>query len=562
MEGGTQGKPTRLLVATVASALLYAAAHPPWSLWPLALLATAPVSAVLLDPRTRTGGPRAAGAGFLFGVLATMFLVGHWSWLAAGEFFPGSSWQAVAFTAALPLLASGIALHYAVVFVLVSRLAGFGAVAGVVGSAALWSAGELARTSLGAGNPWAVFAAALTGADAWMSGFRAVTPVADLLALGGAPAVAMPAAGAGAAIGLAWALRRSVVARGQALATGAVLVLAFALMSMASGEFAPRRGQGAARLEQSAARLEEGAARLEEGTAPKQPLRVALVQPGVGRSRLWQSGGAAESLERHLQATRSVDTRGADLIVWPENSLPFLMDANADRKDVLRGLARERGAALLVGGSRSAKAEGGRTLVFNSAFLFPADGGEPEVYDKRVLLPYVEHVPDWVAPFLASPWQGAYAPGTGPGLFTVKGWRIAPLLCLEAIYPGESASRVADGADLLVNLSNDSWFDDGAGPQQDFALALLRAAETRRPMVRVATTGVSALVGQDGLVAWSLPPKTGAVALLDVPPAQYDSLFVRGGGAGFVLVVLAIATAAALLPAWAARRTRSEGVKR
>lgn len=529
MEGDNQGKSDGLLVATVASALLYAVAHPPWSCWPLALLATAPASAVLLDPRTRISSWRAAGAGLLFGALATMFLVAHWSWLAAGEFFPGSWWQATAFTAALPLLASGIAFHYALVFVLVSRLSGLGAVAGVVGSAALWSAGELARTSLGAGNPWASFAAALTAADVWMSGFGAVTPVASLLALGGAPAVAMPAAGIGATAGLAWAVRRNVVARSRAMATGAVLVLVFLAVSLASSAFPLQRAVGA---------------------PPKDPLRVALVQPGIGKSRPWEHGGAAESLERHVQATRSAATSGADLIVWPENALPFLMDANVDKKDALRRLARERGAALLMGGSRSAKGERGRTLVFNSAFLFPSDGSEPQVYDKRVLLPYVEHVPDWVAPFLVSPWQGAYAPGTGPGVFNVKGWRIAPLLCLEAIYPSESASRVAEGADLLVNLSNDSWFDDGAGPDQDFALALLRAAETKRPLIRVATTGVSAFVGQDGLVVWGLPRKKEAVALLRVPPPPHDSLFVHGGGAGFALIVLALAIVATALPAF------------
>lgn len=539
MEGLFQGKPARLAAATAASALLYAAAHPPWSWWPLALLATAPASAVLLDPRTRVGWRRAAAAGFAFGALATYFTVAHWSWLAGRQWFAGSPVAAAAFTAALPLAASGIALHYALLFVLVSRLAGLGALAGVVGSAALWSATEIARTSIGVGNPWAAFAAALAGADAWLSTFRAVTPVAGMLAFGGTAAPAFLAAGVGASIGLAWAERSRVVARGQALGAGAMVALALLALSQASAELAPAR---------------------PADLVPKAPLRVALVQPGVGRSRPWEGAGAAESFDRHVAATRSFDTKGADLVVWPENSLPFLMDANVERRDTLRALARERGAALLVGGSRSVSGDDGRTRVFNSAFLFPADGGEPLVYDKRVLLPFVEQVPRWVSPFLSSPWQGAYAAGSGPGLFDVKGWRLAPLLCLEAIYPGESAVRVAEGADLLVNLSNDSWFDEGAGPEQDFSLAALRSAETRRPMVRVATTGVSGLVGADGLVAWRLPVRTGAVATIDVPPPALDSLFVRGGGAGFALFVLAIATAAVVLPAWTVRTPRdSEG---
>jgi apolipoprotein N-acyltransferase len=498
MQGTHQGKSAGLWVAVAATSLLYAAAHPPWSLWPLALFAIAPVSAVLLGPRSRIGTGRAAMAGFLFGTLATWLLVAHWSYVAAGQFFPG--------------------------------LAGLGAVVGVVGSASLWSAAELLRTSIGYGNPWGSFAAALIAADPALSGFRAQTPVGDLLAVGGAPAVAFLAASVGASLGLAWAERHSVVARGRALAAGAVSVGLSMVVSWSAAAYPLLRGDPA---------------------APREPLRVAMVQAGIGKSRLWESAGAAESFTRHVEITRSFETRGADLIVWPENSLAFLLDANVDKRDELRGVARERGAALLVGGSRSEPGPEGKTRVFNSAFLFPADGGEPLVYDKRVLLPFVEHVPAWVSPFLSSPWQGAFASGnsgTGTDLFVVKGWRIAPLLCLEAIYPGAAASRVADGADLLVNLSNDSWFDDGAGVEQHFALAMMRAAETRRPLLRVASTGVSALVAEDGLISWRLPLRTSAVALLDVVPPRRDSLFVRGGSVGFALLVLMIAAAAALLP--------------
>jgi len=133
-----------LWIATLTASLVYTLAHPPWSLWPLALIAVAPISAVLLDPRRSTGTARAAAAGFLFGCTTTWLLVGHWSWLAAREYFPGSPLAAGAFVAALPLAASAIALYYAVAFACIARLAGLGATAGVIGSAALWSVAELA----------------------------------------------------------------------------------------------------------------------------------------------------------------------------------------------------------------------------------------------------------------------------------------------------------------------------------------------------------------------------------------------------------------------------------
>ncbi len=527
VQGSHQGKPLRLWTAVVASSVLYAAAHPPWSLWPLALVAAAPVSAVLLDGSSRVSSARAAAAGLLFGALATYLLVGHWTWQAASRFFPDAPLVAIALTAAMPIVASAVALYYALAFVLIARLARYGAAAGVIGSAALWAAAELARSSLGYGNPWGSFASALIAADSALSGFRPETPVADLLAVGGAPAVALAASAIGASLGLAWVERRHAVRRGQALAAGAIVAAALVAVGHFGAILAPLRNAA---------------------SMPQQPLRVALVQAGIGKNQLWESGGAAESLARHVEITRSFETRGADLVVWSENALPFLLDANPDKQAEVRALARERETSLLVGGSRSEKGPHGTTSVFNSAFLFPADGGEPMVYDKRILLPLVEHVPGWAAMFRASPWQGAFAAGLSPGLFTVKGWRVAPLLCLEALYPGESVSRVAEGADLLVNLSNDSWFDDGAGPEQHFQHATLRAAETRRPLVRVATTGISALVREDGLVSWRLPARTTSVALLDVAPPGHDSLFVRGGRVGFSLLVVAIAAAAAVLP--------------
>ncbi|HEY2775512.1 MAG TPA: apolipoprotein N-acyltransferase [Candidatus Binatia bacterium] len=526
MQGPDQGKSPRLWIAVLATSLLYSLAQPPWSLWPLALVAAAPAGSVLLDESRRISPARAAVGGLLFGAASTWMIAGYWSYLAAGE-FSGSALSALAFAIALPLLASAVAVPYAIAFALISRLAGLGTLAAVAGSAALWSAAELARSTIGYGNPWGSFAVALAPADYTLAApGRIATPVAALLAIGGPCTVALVAAASGTAIAMAWNSRRSPLRASRALAAGAV-VLALGAASVAVLPLLPARPDSA---------------------VPKQPLRVALVQGGVGGRSLWKADGAAASLAHHVELTRSRETAGADLIVWSESALPFLLDANADRKEEMKTLARERGAAILVGGSRSAPSPHGTTEVFNSAFLFPADGSEPFVYDKRVLLPFVEKVPAWASFVLESPWRGAFAEGRGPELFTIKGWRIAPLICLESIYAGQAAERAASGADLLVNLSNDSWFDSGAGPDQHFAQAALAAAETRRPLVRVAMTGLSGLVTEDGQVAWTLPRRAPAVALIDVPAPSRDSFFVRGGRIGIPFLVLAIAAAAALLP--------------
>lgn len=545
MQGADQGKRQRLGGAVIATSLLYAAAHPPIGFGIFAWIALAPVMAVLLDPVSPVGARRAATAGFGFGLLTTWLLVVPWGWPAALEWFAGSTPRAFGFLAALPLLASGVALYTALAFVLVARLAGLGAFTGILGAASLWTLAEAARSSIGVGNPWGSLAAALAPAvpGSALGALAAEQVVVGLLGLGGATLVSFVAAASGSALGLAWAKRGQAAERGRALAVGSLVVFVAIAAGSLAQEFAPLR---------------------EPRVIPEEPLRVALVQGGIGGSRLWDSGGAARSFDRHVELTQASELDGADLVVWSENALPFLLDANVERREQLQALASEIGAALLVGGSRSGPSPegGGRVAVYNSAFLFPADGAAPLAYDKRLLLPYVERVPAWAATLLDSPWRGAFAPGAGPMVFDVKGWRVSPLLCFEAIYEGPAAERVRGGADLLVNLSNDSWFDDGAGPEQHFALAALRTAETRRPMVRVTTTGVSALVGEEGLLSWRLPTGTGAIALLDVVPPHYDSVFTRGGGAAIFGLLALIATVAVALPSIlsaAAARERSHG---
>ena len=545
MQGADQGKQVRLGRAVIATSLLYAAAHPPLGFGILAWIALAPVMAVLLDPVSPVGSRRAATAGFGFGLLTTWLLVVPWGWPAALEWFAGSTPRAFGFLATLPLLASGVAFYTALAFALIARLAGLGAFTGILGAASLWALAEVARSSLGVGNPWGSLAAALAPAvpTSAFGALAAEQVVVGLLGLGGATLVSFVAAASGSALGLAWAKRGNVAERGRALGVGTLVVFVSIAAGSLAHEFAPLR---------------------ELRVIPEEPLRVALVQGGIGGSRLWNSGGAARSFDRHVELTRASELDGADLVVWSENALPFLLDANVERREQLQALAVEVGAALLVGGSRSGPSPegGGRVAVYNSAFLFPADGAPPLAYDKRLLLPYVERVPAWAATLLDSPWRGAFASGSGPMVFDVKGWRVSPLLCFEAIYEGPAVERVRGGADLLVNLSNDSWFDDGAGPEQHFALAALRTAETRRPMVRVTTTGVSALVGEEGLLSWRLPTGTGAIALLDVVPPHHDSVFTRGGGAAILALLALIATAAVALPsilAAAAARERSHG---
>ncbi|MBI5503756.1 MAG: apolipoprotein N-acyltransferase, partial [Deltaproteobacteria bacterium] len=465
---------------------------------------------------------------------ACLALVGSWSFLAARDYFAQPPWFAALFALSLPLTASGIALYYAAAFPCVrvlARLTGaeraarrgsdgtrpgtrsraiggtcartcahtWGRIcARVCGFASIWTLCEAVRASLWMGNPWAKLGDAL--ADSPL-----LAAAADL---GGVWLLSWLAAAVSASVGVAWAERGNSREVRRALGVGAAL-LAFQF------------GYGGWSLSPSDSDASSAA------SAPV--LRVAIVQAAIGKHALWKSDGPGDAFETQIALSRSAALAGADLVVWPENATTFLIDANPERRARLQGLARDLGAALLVGGSRSAAAPGGDVRVYNSAFLFRPGGDEPSVYDKRILMPYTEHVPAWAAALVGSSWQGAYGAGTVQVLFDVKGWKIAPLLCFESIYPGLAREAAQAGADLLVNLSNDSWFDQGAGPEQHFAMARLRAIENHLPLLRVATTGISALVDARGRLVQQLPSRRQEVALVEVRRGPGPSWFASAG---------------------------------
>ena len=100
---------------------------------------------------------------------------------------------------------------------------------------------------------------------------------------------------------------------------------------------------------------------------------------------------------------------------------------------------------------------------------------------------------------------GTLAPGTRPTVFEGPQGRFGVLVCYEGIFPWVSRRFVADGADFLVNVTNDAWYGQTAAPYQHLAQATLRAVENRVPLVRAANTGISAIVRDDGRVAWAGP---------------------------------------------------------
>ena len=229
-----------------------------------------------------------------------------------------------------------------------------------------------------------------------------------------------------------------------------------------------------------------------------------------------------------------------ELIVWGEVSYAGrLLDDLPALRPRLRE-ATQNQAGLILGSLR--RDEAGQH--YNSAFLLNADGNVTAHYDKRFLVPWGEFVPfrkmfpfvDKLAP------GGDFGRGTEATIlpFTRANGnvvKIAPLICYEIIYPFNTR-KISQDADVIVNITNDAWFGDSLGPQQHFAMAQVRAVETGLPVIRVANTGISAVIHPDGgyyleSLRYGVKGSGNAILL-----GRVNTLYSAWGETGFVVALL------------------------
>ncbi|MFI6516102.1 apolipoprotein N-acyltransferase [Spirillospora sp. NPDC050679] len=264
-------------------------------------------------------------------------------------------------------------------------------------------------------------------------------------------------------------------------------------------------------------------------------LRVALVQPGVvhGPAARFDAG------ERITAALPPVD-----LVVWGESSVGYDLRRRADLTARLTALARR--ADLMV--NEDAREAGGR--ISKSTVLIGADGPKAR-YVKTRLVPFGEYIPfrsgmGWLARV-----SGAAAedrlPGSGAMAMRAGGTTVGPLICFESAFPDLGRAVVRRGAQLIVYQSATSTFQDSWAPPQHASLGAVRAAETGRPVVQAALTGVSAAFDARGRrLAWADTGERGAVVVtLSLPGPASRTPYDRFGDYVAYLAVVASAGAAA-----------------
>ena len=267
---------------------------------------------------------------------------------------------------------------------------------------------------------------------------------------------------------------------------------------------------------------------------------LRLVQPNAAQHLKWDPEHAPTFFARQIGYTAAPADRRPDLIIWPETAIPAILDRAGPWLD--RVVEAAAGVPVVLGIQR--RDDQG---VYNSLIVLDEAGVVAETYDKHHLVPFGEYVPAFGLlrrlPFGAFVEEHGfgYTPGPGARLIDLGNLGTAlPLICYEAIFPQDI--RAAEGRpDFLLQLTNDAWFGQIAGPFQHLAQARLRAVENGLPMVRAANTGVSAVIDARGRVLRDLPLGTMGWFDMALPPAAAPTLYSRTGdwpSSGVILLLL------------------------
>ena len=302
----------------------------------------------------------------------------------------------------------------------------------------------------------------------------------------------------------------------------------------------------------------------EAVAAERETITVSATQGNISSSVKWSGEAMAETLQAYVILTREAAAQGAELVVWPESTIPYTLHKYPWMVEYIEALAAENGVTLLVG-CFTASPEG----IMNSVVaVTPDEGVDGSIYSKRHLVPFGEYLPmanfvRAVCPPLAQLQMaegGDLAAGKNAVLHNAAGMKVGSLICFDSIYEVLTLDSVRQGAEVLAISTNDSWFSDSAALRQHHGQAVLRAVETRRSVIRAANTGISSVITPRGTVLGELEPLTQGQITAEVECNSRLTLYTQVGN---LLIWLCMAGTALCLGSYLAswfRRWNRKGI--
>ena len=221
---------------------------------------------------------------------------------------------------------------------------------------------------------------------------------------------------------------------------------------------------------------------------------VAILQPSIDQSVKWSKAYEDETYNILESLTRRIKPPEPRLVLWPEAAAPSYLLYERTAYQRVASMARKTRVPTLVGCLDAAGHPGKETVYYNAAYQFNGDSRIHGIYRKVHLVPFGEFVPwqkylSFLGPVITD--LGQLEGGREYVSLQADGFTYSPMICYEVIFPEEVREALQTGAQALVNISNDAWYGWTASPYQHAMMAVVRAAETHRPLLRASNAGIS-----------------------------------------------------------------------
>jgi len=271
----------------------------------------------------------------------------------------------------------------------------------------------------------------------------------------------------------------------------------------------------------------ERAATFSHLEGPKQ--EVALIQANISIEEKHNMKFFMDNKERYVELSKKI-ARPNLLIIWPETVVMDWIDAKITSSLDDYRLPTLDDVSMLIGSLTYSS----REELHNSAVAIYNDQTIPAPYHKKILMPFGEYMPfEKTFPWLRelNPAMGNFTPGSGVTVFDFpmkhlgRNLKVSPLICYEDVIPGLAREASRQGAELLVNLTNDAWFGDTVAPHQHHLIASFRAIENRRFLLRSTNSGLTAVVNPIGQTVSQIPPFEEGIIEEKIIPLNEKTLY-------------------------------------
>lgn len=277
--------------------------------------------------------------------------------------------------------------------------------------------------------------------------------------------------------------------------------------------------------------------RLSQPTDFHEDQNILLVQPNISQTLKWDAEEHWRNLEKHMTMTSAGATEKTTAVIWPETAVTGDLALHPQISGIIADHLPQNSLGIL-GSLRITPNTNGEDKFHNSITVLDTKGRVVDTYHKFHLVPFGEYIPfrnilniTPIALTIAN--IGDFTPGDGNR--TIKTDSLppfSPLICYEIIFPTAVIDK-EDRPKWIVNVTNDGWYGNSAGPYQHFATAKVRAIEEGLPVARVANTGISGMIDAHGRIIEKLPYGVSGVANSPLPKSLPPTLYFTYGNTIF-----------------------------